>query len=93
MDVKSFLAEDCPAAFKESMCIMDCIYVMRQELVEGDYEQAIVATENALRSFKQLHKMQQEKAHSDEVQAVIQEAKEKGKGIIVIQSIQRLLNG
>lgn len=87
MDVNSFLAEDYPAAFKETICIMDCIYVMRQELVEGDYEQAIVATENALRSFKQLHKMQQEKAHSDEVQAIIQEAKEKGMGILVIQGL------
>lgn len=90
MDVNSFLAEDYPAAFKETICIMDCIYVMRQELVEGDYEQAIVATENALRSFKQLHKMQQEKAHRDKVQAIIQEAKEKGMGIVIIQG---LLNG
>lgn len=90
MDVKSFLVEDYPAALKESMCIMDCIYVMRHELVEGDYEKAIVATENALRSFKQLHKMQQEKAHRDEMQAIIHEAKEKGMGILVIQG---LLNG
>ncbi|RST57634.1 hypothetical protein D5F11_021475 [Siminovitchia terrae] len=90
MDVNNFLAEDYPAAFKETICIMDCIYVMRQELVEGDYEQAIVATENALRSFKELYKMQQEKAHRDEVQAIIQEAKEKGMGIVIIQG---LLNG
>lgn len=90
MDVKSFLAEDYPAALKETTCIMDCIYVMRQELVEGDYEKAIIATENALRSFKQLHNMQQEKEHQDKAQAIIHEAKAKGMGIVVIQ---RLFNG
>ena len=90
MDVNSFLAEDYPAALKETTCIMDCIYVMRNELVEGDYEKAIIATENALRSFKELYKMQQEKVHCDKMQAIIQEAKEKGMGIVVIQG---LLNG
>lgn len=90
MDVKSFLTEDYHAAFKETTCIMDCIYVMRNELVEGDYERAIIATENALRSFKELRKMQLEKEKINELQLILQKAEKSGMGIVVIQG---LLNG
>lgn len=87
MDVNNCLAEDSPAAFKETRCVMDCIYVMRSELFKGDYEKAIMATENALRSFKELRKMQLEKEIINELQLRLQEAKEKGMGIVVIQGL------
>ncbi|WP_313430883.1 hypothetical protein [Siminovitchia terrae] len=90
MAINNCLVEDSPAAFKESMCIMDCIYVMRGELFKGDYEKAIIATENALRSFKELRKMQLEKEKINELQFILQEAQKSGMGIVVIQ---RLLNG
>lgn len=91
MDVNGFLPEDYRNAFKETTCIMDRMHVMKNELVEGDYETAIVATEDALRSFKQLHKMQLDKEKHDEFLQTIQDAQDNGMGFVVIKRL--LQNG
>lgn len=64
---KKFLAQDQIPAMKEIVCASDCVYATRDLLHSGDFTSARIAAENAVRSLKELERLEERKNRNDKL--------------------------
>lgn len=85
MDLNDFLEADQNMALQETICITNCLFMMRSELIKGDFMRARLAAENVVRSFKSLEEMQKRKKHQNELQALLEEMQRKGISVAILK--------
>ena len=85
MDLNDFLEADQNMALQETICITNCLFMMRSELIKGDFMRARLAAENVVRSFKSLEEMQLRKKKRDEYINLLRQVQEKGMAVVVIR--------
>ncbi|OJH20036.1 hypothetical protein BLX88_04680 [Bacillus obstructivus] len=82
MDLKNFLESDQFPAYKEVVCVTNCLFAMRSAFFEGNYKQARTAAEHVVRSLKVLEEMQKKKKQKDKMQALITEMQAEGVSVV-----------
>ncbi len=61
----NFLQPDLHKAFEEYICAMNCLYLQSTAFEKGDFETALIMSENITRSMRELAKMQEAKRLED----------------------------
>jgi len=74
-----FKPSDVEAAKREIVCIKDLMVEAQMDVDHGFYEGLVFRLENALRSAKQLMKMQQDNQQRKELAELLQQVNEQGR--------------
>lgn len=83
MRLNEFLPQDQWQAKKEHVCIADCIYGTQTMIDAGGYKSARISLEHALRSVKELERLQERKRLNDEVVALAIQLRKEGVEICI----------
>lgn len=72
MDINEhFLQTDMLDAYSELMCAAHCMHVSATKMQNGNYKHATVYLENALRSVRELERLNEKKTQHDKLNSLV----------------------
>lgn len=86
MDVNShFLSKDLDGAYTELLCMSSCMHSAAICIKNEDYSDAVVHLENALRSVRELERLNNKKKNRKNLEKLASELSAKGVKIMVLK--------